>query len=142
VRRIVNNDPSAEFVRLAEQLAQALYPHLIPAKVCLHIHGLAEPVCFPLTGRPTGAAPCSDEFEPNEMQDSILEALEHKALTTDALAAAAGYDRRKLFKKPGGLAQLQDHGLVKNTPGRGYYRPDAPPPELSDGPNGQSKANR
>ena len=65
-------------------------------------------------------------FEPNEMQDAILECLDGKCLRTDALATASGYDRRKLFRKPGGLAELQEQGLVANDPARGYYRPDAP----------------
>jgi hypothetical protein len=65
-------------------------------------------------------------FVPNEMQSAILEALAGVALTADALAGAAGYDRRTLYRRPGGLAELLAHGLIEKG-ADGYFRPDAPP---------------
>ena len=43
--------------------------------------------------------------------------------------AAEVRDRRRLFK-PGGISELKENGFVENHPRIGYYRPDAPPPEL------------
>jgi hypothetical protein len=71
------------------------------------------------------------EFEPNALQADVLCALEGKALRTDALAREIGCDRTQLFRKPGGVQELREHGLLDNDPGHGYYRPDAPPAELS-----------
>ncbi len=68
-------------------------------------------------------------FVPNAFQTAILEALDGKALRTDPLGAAVG-DRGRLFKKPGGIQELKDNGLVDNHPRVGYYRPDSPPPDL------------
>jgi hypothetical protein len=68
-------------------------------------------------------------FAPTDFQEAILEALEGKALRTDALAAKVG-DRRRLFRHPGGIKELIEQGLVKHHDRLGYYRPDAPPPEL------------
>jgi hypothetical protein len=79
---------------------------------------------------PTPPKPLPPPFKPNEMQGCILEALDGKALRTDALAKAAGYERRTLYRKPGGLAQLQEQGLVVSNPDWGYYRPDRPPPGM------------
>lgn len=69
-------------------------------------------------------------FVPTPFQADILAALEGKGLRTDALAAKVG-DRRRLFKDPGGIPELQEQGLVSHHRRVGYYRPDFPPPELS-----------
>ena len=114
---------TSEMLSVIAQWAATVYPHP-PSKICIHFHGMAEPVCLPLT--PAAPVQPARPFEPNEMQDAILECLDGKCLRTDALATASGYDRRKLFRKPGGLAELQEQGLVANDPARGYYRPDAP----------------
>lgn len=75
-------------------------------------------------------APTEPEpFVPNEFQRQILEALDGKALRTDALAGAVG-NRRRLFKHPGGISELIEEGLVANHPRCGYYRPDRAPPEI------------
>lgn len=66
-------------------------------------------------------------FIPTQAQQDILEALDGKALTGDALAAKLDVDRRGVMRS---LAELREHGLVENRQRVGYYRPDAPPPEL------------
>lgn len=118
---------TVELLRAVAIWAAVNYPGLPVECIDIRFAGLARPVCLPLVAMATSVPPTP--FEPNEMQDAILEALDGKALRTDDLAAKAGYERRRLFKKPGGLAQLQEQGLVANDPARGYYRPDAPPPD-------------
>lgn len=68
-------------------------------------------------------------FVPTAFQQAVLEALDCKALRTEALAAAVG-DRARLFRPKGGLAELREHGLVSHHERLGYYRPDSPPPQL------------
>lgn len=75
-----------------------------------------------LVGPPQEVKP----FVPNDFQKGILAALQNKALRTEALGNAVG-DRRRLFRDPGGLPELQEAGLVASHPRLGYYRPDAPP---------------
>jgi hypothetical protein len=70
-------------------------------------------------------------FVPTPFQKGILQALDGQALRTDALASKVG-SRRKLFTHPGGIRELQEHGQVAHHKRLGYYRPDAPPPELKD----------
>lgn len=70
-------------------------------------------------------------FVPNPTQEAILTALQGKGLRTDALASKCDCNRRSLFKDPGGIPELQEEGLVAHHPRVGYYRPDAPPPNLS-----------
>lgn len=79
-----------------------------------------------------GPAPAPD-FVPSDFQRDILAALNGKGLRTDALAAKVG-NRRKLFADPGGLPELQEEGLVSHHKRVGYYRPDAPPPDLNEKP--------
>lgn len=69
-------------------------------------------------------------FVPSPFQKAILEALEGKALRTDALGAAVG-DRGRLYKT-NGLKELLERGIVEHHKRLGYYRPDAPPPELQE----------
>lgn len=80
-----------------------------------------------LNGTPEKA---EEPFVPTPFQAGILDALEGRALKTEALAAEVG-DRRRLFK-PGGIKELKEKGLVKNHSRIGYYRPDAPPPEIEE----------
>jgi len=68
-------------------------------------------------------------FVATPFQRGILDALAHKALRTDDLAGEVG-DRRRLFKN-GGIKELMEQGLVAHHKRLGYYRPDAPPPELA-----------
>jgi hypothetical protein len=75
---------------------------------------------------------------PNKFQRAILFFLDKRALRTGALAdelaslagAPYGKDPRRRLFKPRGLLELKESGLVKNHPKVGFYRPDAPPPEL------------
>ena len=67
-------------------------------------------------------------FVPSPFQEAILEALDGKALKTQALGAAAG-DKSRLYK-PHGLQELRDRGMVEHHDRLGFWRPDAPPPEL------------
>ena len=87
----------------------------------------------PAPGPASAAAPpVLPPFEPNEMQAAILESLAGVAMRTDALADATGYNRCSLFRKPGGVAELQEQGLICHSKAAGYYRPDAPPENLSN----------
>jgi hypothetical protein len=63
-------------------------------------------------------------FIPTDAQQAILDALAGRALTTDALAAAADVDRRTVFRV---LPELRERDLVRHTPRLGYWRPDLPP---------------
>jgi predicted transcriptional regulator len=64
------------------------------------------------------------------LQDDVLEALDGKALTLDALATKLGVDRSALHRR--GLKELLARGLVENHRRvGGYYRPDAPPPKYA-----------
>ncbi len=83
------------------------------------------PAPQPSPGRPSRE---EEDWGPTSFQLEILDALEGKALKTDALGAAVG-DRGRLYKAHG-LQELRDRGLVKHRAGLGYYRPDALPPEL------------
>lgn len=76
-------------------------------------------------------ASVSEPFIPNAFQMGILDALEGRALRTDALGAEVG-DRGRLFRRPGGLPELQEQGLVAHHKRVGYYRPDCSPPELEN----------
>ncbi len=70
-------------------------------------------------------------FIPSELQQSILEALDQKALTLDALVAKLSVDRSTLHRN--GIKELSQRGLIHNNRRvGGYYRPDAPPPKYAD----------
>lgn len=80
------------------------------------------------------AGPCREEekpFVPTAFQADILDALDGKALRADALGHKVG-DRSRLYRRPGGLHELREEGLVCLHKRLGYYRPDAPPPELEE----------
>lgn len=65
-------------------------------------------------------------FIPSELQQRILEVLQHKALTLDALTAKLEIDRSNLHRD--GIKELKRRGLIDNNRrAGGYYRPDAPP---------------
>jgi hypothetical protein len=87
-------------------------------------------------GQGGAAQPAAGEpFVPTPFQQGILEALEGKALRTDALGAAVG-DRSRLFRRHARtgqtpLQELQALGLVSHHSRLGYFRPDAPPPQLA-----------
>jgi hypothetical protein len=123
--KVTNVPTTPELLRLVSAWAAAQLPGERVECVAVRFVGLRRPLVMPIPA--VSLTPAAPPFEPYEMQDAILEALDGKALRTDELAKVAGYERRKLFKKPGGLAQLQEQGLVVNDPARGYYRPDAMP---------------
>lgn len=88
--------------------------------------------CPPANGVSPAAEVGSEPFVPTPYQEAILVALEGKALRTDALANVVG-DRSRLFRHPGGLRELQAHGLVAHHKRLGFYRPDVPPEALESG---------
>lgn len=92
------------------------------------------PAPAPAPVTPSGPGPAAEDvWVPTDAQACILEALDGKALRSDALAHRADVDRRTLFRRPGGLQELRDRGLVEHHDRLGYYRPDCPPPELAGG---------
>jgi hypothetical protein len=107
----------------------------IPGRVRIDLHSGDKftskvPVC---DATPTnGQDEDNGAFVPNALQQGILDALEGKALRTDALGAKVG-DKRRLYHA-GGIKELRDRGLVELHPRLGYWRPDAPPPELAGEP--------
>ncbi len=91
-------------------------------------------VFLPVVPVPAWTPPEEDEpFIPTVFQQAILDALEGKALRTDALGLAVG-DRGRLYK-PGGLKELIKEGLIGHHKRLGYYSTAAPPPELEDNPH-------
>jgi len=91
-----------------------------------------QPLQLPVPAIPTRAQQLADAFVPTPLQQEILNALEGKALRTDALANKLGVERSRLFQKPkGGIMELKKEGFVESHPRLGYFRPDAPPPELA-----------
>jgi hypothetical protein len=69
-------------------------------------------------------------FIPTELQGRILQALDGKAMTLDALAAKLDVDRSTLYRF--GVKELKARGLIANNRRvGGYYRPDAPPPKYA-----------
>jgi hypothetical protein len=93
----------------------------------------AGPQPEPPPGQPAPAP--AGRFVPTPFQKGILQALTGQALRTDDLAHKVG-NRRKLFTHPGGLRELQEHGLVAHHKRLGYFRPDAPPAALREGGEG------
>jgi hypothetical protein len=79
-------------------------------------------------GQSAPADPLAD-FVPTRAQCSILEALEGKVLKGVNLESESGLEHSQMFQV---LKKLQALGIVKRHPSLGYYRVDAPPPELAD----------
>jgi hypothetical protein len=71
----------------------------------------------------------ADAFVPNAVQAAVLAALEGKAMKSTALESIVG-DKARLFRKPGGLQELREKGLIEHHDRLGYFRPDAPPKEI------------
>ncbi len=69
-------------------------------------------------------------FVPGPVQRAILDALDGKSLHARALGAAVG-DVSRLYR-PKGLQELRDRGMVEKHDRLGFWRPDAPPPEISE----------
>lgn len=81
-----------------------------------------------------GAAPSDiptaapDPFVTSPLQKVILAKLDGKALSLSGLEGETKTDRRQLHRK-NGLKGLMSRGLVRNAGrGKGYFRPDKPPP--------------
>lgn len=126
------------FRELANWIALT-YPGTRPTKLRVQLNDgewISTPVpCTP--DKATATVDVEDDlpFVPNPFQRGVLKVLEGRAMRTDQLGDAVG-NRNRLFK-PGGLKELRDAGMVNSHPQLGYFRPDAPPPELS--PNGHRK---
>lgn len=126
-----------ELAAAVRQFMNDNVPGSIALRVSIYIAGSVEPLSLPVSPSVQATTTSiistehADVFVPDAFQQGVLVALEGQALRTDALAAALGGDRSRLFKKPkGGLQELREQGLVSHHPRLGYYRPDAPPEEL------------
>lgn len=86
--------------------------------------GLTNSVPVPAPESVNGWQP----FTPRPFQQAILDALAGKALHARALGAKVG-DSGRLYK-PHGIQELRERGLVELHERLGFWRPDAPPPEL------------
>jgi hypothetical protein len=130
----------AELMRLLRSLPGATTVKVTTSLGSRHlfeIPPLADPDAGPegaLTATVATPAPArpARPFVPNPFQHRILEALDGRALRTDALGDAVD-DRRRLFR-PGGLKELQAEGLVNHHDRLGYYRPGAPPATFAGDP--------
>jgi hypothetical protein len=72
----------------------------------------------------------SSPFIPSELQERILEALDKKALTLDALAEQLDIERSALHRD--GIKELMAENRIANHRRvGGYYRLDAPPPKYA-----------
>jgi hypothetical protein len=66
-------------------------------------------------------------FIPNDRQKAMLDALKDRALRSDAWAECSKVDKKSVMDQKKELERL---GLVRHHARLGFYRPDAPPPEL------------
>lgn len=130
MKRHLDLDAALDIIR---DHCRARYPHLESARVIVELERggqVCEQIRMPIA--PTFARAVEVEpFSTNSFQRGILAALDGKALRTDKLGDAVG-DRRRLYRNPGGLKELEEQGLVKKHERLGYYRPDSPPPELEN----------
>ncbi len=112
-----------ELFREIVRWVQATYPGLAAVEVAIKLSD-GRKARFPVPA----IAPrlTSPVFVPNGVQQTILEALDGTALRSPALKQLPGLEGR-VFKKPGGIQELQERGLVNWDRSIGYYRPDAPP---------------
>ena len=80
------------------------------------------------------AAPQPDVLLLHPFQESILKALDGRALNKAALAreVCGREDYGNLLYRPKGLKGLRDLELVKHKRGIGFYRPDSPPPNARE----------
>jgi hypothetical protein len=87
-----------------------------------------------LSDSETLSPPSADDdlpFLPSDLHERILEALDQKALTLDALAIKLDVERSTLHRD--GLKELKRRGLIANNRrAGGYYRADAPPPKYAE----------
>jgi hypothetical protein len=80
-----------------------------------------------LSVRPLTTKTPEPVFIPNPRQKAMLDALEGRALRTNAWEECSKVDKKSLMvlKK-----ELEALGLVRHHARLGFYRPGAPPPEL------------
>jgi hypothetical protein len=98
-----------------------------PVRVVIQLESGGE-VSLPVTKAPIVEA----EWVPSSVQLAILQALEGKIMTADALAATIGCDRTTLYTG-GAIQQLMDRGFVKNSRKLGgYYRPSHLPEAVKE----------
>jgi hypothetical protein len=122
---------------LARRHVREQYPPLDgPVKVCIHLAANLELISVTVEAVPGRGGPPArparrpaEAWGPTPTQRAILTALDGVALRTAGLAEVLGGDRLALFRA-GGIGELRDRGFVAHEPRIGYYRPDAPPPEL------------
>lgn len=80
------------------------------------------------------ASPSAEPLVLDARQKRILEVLAGKALRAQAIADACGFEKNKLYQKRADgsqpLSELVDHRLVIKDRKVGFYRPDAPPPNV------------
>lgn len=120
-----------ELMAAVRQFCADNLPGRTPLRIRIYTLEDKEPLQLPIVAAIAPSGSLDAVFVPNAFQTAILDALEGKALRTDALAAKVG-DRSRLFSKPrGGLPELKEHGLVGHHDRLGFYRVDAPPPELA-----------
>lgn len=122
------NDEDLLFSAVRLYAQRAFGASYVPEKISITLRGLASPVKLPIPP-PSITVPLNGTFVPNAFQKGILKALAGKALRADELGLAVG-DRRRLFRKPGGVSELQEHGLVSHHQRLGYYLTDDPPDDL------------
>ena len=79
---------------------------------------------------PPSSTSADEPWLPSAFQRRILDALKGVALTGEELMAKLNVGKNWLYD--GGLRELKEKGLVRNSRrAGGYYRPDAPPLELA-----------
>jgi hypothetical protein len=110
--RHVETQEMLETVRL---WAQSLYPGFPAETISVRLRHMPTPIRLPVPSEmptelpsPLKSKRSEDEsvFVPTPFQRAVLEALDGKALRTDALVSIVG-DRSRLFRKIGGLQELQ-----------------------------------
>lgn len=122
-----------ELAAAVRQFCQDNLPGRTPLRIRIYTLEDEQPLQLPVVSARAPRDDPGDVFVPNAFQTAILEALEGKAMKTGALAAAVHCETPQLFKKPkGGIAELREHDLVRHHERLGYWRPDAPPPQLSE----------
>jgi hypothetical protein len=101
-----------------------------PVRVALELAN-GKQLVLPLPDEKTTVAETGHAEPPHwaPLHEAILAALAGKALRSHELTTATCCDRTRLFH-PDALPELLDRGLIAHHPKLGFYRPDAPPPEL------------
>jgi hypothetical protein len=87
----------------------------------------ADAALKPHVGSTPPPAEHTGTFVMTPLQTRIYEAIDGVALKRNGLAQKACSGEGSRLYKRGGIKELMAVGLVKNMPGLGYYRPNAPP---------------